>query len=187
MAHHTSFLALDPSKRSTGWAAFQIGSDKAQLGVLDKVASEATSRGGLYYQFFRELVQLRQVFGFTRVYAEEPVNLLPGSVATQSENIWISVGMGATLELFCEQEGLSLHWAHQARWRREFIGRMKRGTKSVDLKQYALDRCRQLGHTPRKSDDAEAFGVLTYGMLLDRITPPWLADETLRAPLAVAS
>lgn len=184
MSHHTSFLALDPSKRSTGWAAYQLGGDKAQLGVWDRVASEATSRGGLYYQFFRELARLRQVFPFTRIYAEEPVNLIPGSVQTQAENIWISVGMGATLELFCEQEGISLHWAHQARWRREFIGKMKRGTKSVDLKQYAIDRCKELGHTPRKSDDAEAFGVLTYGMMLDRVTPPWIATEVLQPMVA---
>ena len=46
-----------------------------------------------------------------------------------------------------------------------------------------IERCRQFGFTPRKNDEADAIGILTYAILLNGVTPPWLADETLRAPL----
>ena len=178
-----NYLALDLSKKSSGWAFHEEGSARPQHGVWTTIASEYTGRGQLYYQLFRELARLRRVMRFGKIFAEEPVNLIPNSVATTIENIWISVGMGAALELFCYQEGIKLEWVHQARWRREFLGRMPRGTKSVDLKAMAIERCRQLGFSPQRHDDAEALGVLTYGMLREHVPVPWMRDEVLRAAL----
>lgn len=167
-------LALDPSKRCTGWAFYGEGHNQAQHGVWDRIASEYSSRGSIYYALYKHLMEHHQVLRFTHVYAEEPLNLLPGTVQTQAENIWISVGMGAVIEMFCHTMNLKLSWVHQARWRRDFIGRMPRGTKSPDLKQFAMERARQLGFSPRKHDEAEAIGVLTYGCALERIRMPWL-------------
>jgi hypothetical protein len=178
-------LALDLSKRSAGWAFYEEGAGQAHHGVWDRLGSEHTGRGQLYYKLFEQLTGHRKVFGFDRIYAEEPVNLIPNSVATTAENIWISVGMGAALELFAYNFGLKLVWVHQARWRRHFLGRMPRGTKSVDLKEYAKERCRQLGLKPLRHDDAEALGVLDYACDLERLSPPWSAQVVLR-PMAGA-
>jgi hypothetical protein len=176
-------LGLDLSKRSAGWAFFAEGSERIEHGVWTDLGSEFTSRGLLYYKTYARLHEHRQLFGFDTIYAEEPVNLVPGSVATTIENIWISVGMAATVELFAQSFGIRLTWVHQARWRRHFLGRMPRRTKSPDLKQYAIERCRQLGFTPKRHDDAEAIGVVDYACELERIAAPWRAGEVLRPAL----
>lgn len=169
-------FALDPSKRSTGWAFYAAGTERPFHGIWDRLASEYTSRGSLYYALYKSLMDAHSTFGFEAIYAEEPLNLLPNSVATQAENIWASVGMGATIEMFAHTMGIKLRWVHQARWRREFIGRMPRATKSPDLKEMALARCKQLGLRPQKHDDAEALGILTYGCQVERVFLPWLSQ-----------
>jgi len=176
-------LALDPSKRNCGWAYFAEGSATAQHGVWDQLGSEYTGRGRLFYSYFAALAEHRKVLPFDRVHAEEPINLVPGTVATTAENVWIAVGMAATLELFCESFGVSLEWVHQATWRRHFLGKMPRRTKSPDLKAYAMERARQLGFSPRRHDEAEALGILDHALERLRIAAPWRVDEVLRPPL----
>lgn len=167
-------FTLDPSKRSTGWAFYASGDERPFNGVWDRIASEYSTRGGIYYALYALLLDAHSTFKFDAIYAEEPINLIPNAVATQAENIWISVGMGATVELFCHTMNVKLRWVHQARWRREFLGRMPRATRSADLKDMALARCRQLGLKPNKHDDAEALGVLTYACQVERVFMPWL-------------
>ena len=48
-------------------------------------------------------------------------------------------------------------------------------------------RAKQVGFSVRKDDEAAAIGLLTYSLLFhEHVTPPWIADEVLRAPLQVA-
>lgn len=177
----TKILALDLSKRSTGWAFYAAGAEKPFNGVWDRIASEYSSRGSIYYNIYKALLDTHTLFKFEQVFAEEPLNLIPNSVATTAENIWISVGMAATVELFCHTMGVRLTWVHQARWRREFLGRMPRATKSADLKEMALARCRSLGLKPLRHDDAEALGILTYACQRERVFMPWMAQLPVAA------
>ena len=55
------------------------------------------------------------------------------------------------------------------------------------LKAATMERCRQLGMKPRNDDEADAIGILTYGLLLNGVTPPWIANEVLRPALGGAS
>lgn len=181
-----NILALDLSKRSTGWAYYGQGGNTAQHGVWTRLGSEYTSRGGLFYNLYKTLLEHRQVMPFDMIYAEQPVNLIPNSVATTAENVWIAVGMAATVELFAHSFGVPLNWIHQARWRREFLGRMPRAVKSSQLKDYAMERARQLGFRPQRHDDAEAIGILTYALQIERQPCPWVADEVLRQALGAA-
>jgi hypothetical protein len=183
----TGFLSLDLSKRSTGWAYFADGAERPYSGVWDRMGSEYTTRGQLFYALYAELLNHHKIMPVGKIYAEEPLNLIPNSVATTAENVWIAVGMACTVELFAHTMDIKLAWVHQARWRREFLGKMPRGTKSVDLKAFAMERCRQLGLKPQKHDDAEALGILTWGLLVSGVTPPWLANEVLRQPLSAGS
>jgi hypothetical protein len=57
--------------------------------------------------------------------------------------------------------------------------------KSKALKDYTMERCRQLGLKPRSHDEADAIGLLDYCLHMKGVTPPWAADEVLRAPLGV--
>lgn len=172
----TKILALDPSKRNSGWAFYGAGDEKPYHGVWDRIASEYSSRGSIYYNTYKALLDAHSLFKFEQVFAEEPINLLPGTVATQAENIWTAIGMGASIELFCHTMGIRLTWVPMARWRRDFLGRMPRGTRSTDLKQMALERCHQLGLRPQRHDDAEALGILTYACLRERVFMPWMAQ-----------
>lgn len=178
-----NILALDISKRSTGWAWFAEGADRARHGVWDRLGSEYTSRGQLFYAFYGQLLDHRRAMPFERVAAEEPVNLIPNSVQTNAESVWIAVGMGATLELFCHSFKVRLEWVHQATWRRHFLGRMPRATKSASLKALAMERARQLGFSPHRHDEAEALGILDHALERLRIPVPWRAEEVLRPPL----
>lgn len=175
-------LALDPSKRATGWACYEPGWETARFGTWDRLGSEFTSRGDLFYALYKALYDHRLIVGIDKIFAEEPVNLIPGGVATTAENVWIAVGMAATIELFAASFGVRLQWVHQAKWRRHFLGRMGR-QKSKDLKDYALERARQLGFRPRRHDEADALGVLDYAMDFERLDAPWRTDEVLRQPL----
>jgi hypothetical protein len=216
-------LTLDISKRSTGWAWYDVeravklaaahaalpddgsccddtcGPDCRCLchqdwvpasstmhGVWDRLGSEFTTRGQLYYALYKALTDHVQLMPVDKIYAEEPVNLIPNGVATTAENIWISVGMAATVELFAHTRGIRLTWVHQARWRREFLGKMPRGTKSPDLKALAVERARQLGFKPQRHDDAEAIGILDYACKVEHMPAPWRADEVLRPMLTGA-
>jgi len=71
-----------------------------------------------------------------------------------------------------------------ATWRRHFLGKMPRATKSAELKDLAMQRCRQLGFKPAKHDEAEAIGLLDYACDQLQIVPYW--NQVLRAPLGVA-
>ena len=67
-----------------------------------------------------------------------------------------------------------------ASWRRHFIGKMPRGTKSKEWKDYAKERCLQYGWSVRTDDESDALGLLDYGCELRGIVPPWRTDEVLR-------
>lgn len=177
-----NYLAIDPSKRSCGWAYFADGAERAQHGTWT-LGGEFTSRGQLYYKFYATLLEHRKLFPFDRINAEEPVNLLPGFKGTSADNIWISVGMAATLEMFCHTFRIRLEWVPPQSWRRHFIGKMPRGSKSKDLKDYAIERARQLGFSPRRHDEAEALGILDHMLERAKVMPPWRADEVLRPAL----
>ena len=79
-------------------------------------------------------------------------------------------------------------------WRTDFCGRgetqmIKREARRAQssardpLKAAVMERCRQLGMKPQNDDEGDAIGILTYGLLVNGVTPPWLKDEVLRAPL----
>jgi hypothetical protein len=56
---------------------------------------------------------------------------------------------------FAEAIGCRWRSVPIAAWRRHWIGKMPRGTKSPDLKRMAMLRCRELGFEVIKHDEAE--------------------------------
>ena len=81
-------------------------------------------------------------------------------------------------------------------WRTEFCGRdetqmIRRAARQAQksardpLKAAVMERCRLLGLSPQNDDEGDAIGILTYAILTNGMTPPWLADETLR-PITLA-
>jgi len=199
-----SYLALDLSKSSTGWALWNPAWDRPRFGHW-QLGSEWTTEGGVYAKLHRNLSDLHKVCAFTNLYFEEPIN--PGHLTgnTSIATIWLLSGLAAHAQSFGHIKRCRIVKAvNVERWRKDFIGDMvvrevKAGTRrkrkagdtkasSTDqLKKLVIERCRQLGFAPRKNDEADALGILTYAVLLDGVTPPWLSAETLRAPLLGAA
>lgn len=190
-----NILALDLSKTCTGWAIWQEGWEKPRYGHW-VLGSEETLNGQVYEKLAEYLQEQHSVMNFQYVYAEKKINpdYLRGH--TNIDTLTILCGIAEHLKYFCRvyrstgsfPGGIRrLHEINVSSWRSDFIGKQKRGTKKATLKALTMERCRQLGFRPRKEDEADALGLLTYAILSNGITPPWLADEVLRPPLGRAS
>lgn len=183
----STILAMDLSKRSTGWALWSPEMSKPVSGTWS-LGSELTSAGRSFLRLHQCMNDLYQIHPFEIVIYEEPLNLGPGAGVTNKDTIFALMGLAAHVDSYCEAKGVrKVRSVNQSSWRRHFIGSMKRGTKTKQLKEYAMERCAQLGMTPQKHDEAEAIGVLDYMCEMERITPPWRAHEVLRQPLGSAA
>lgn len=174
------------SKRSTGFALWTVGQSAPVSGIWS-LGSEYTSAGTTFLKLHQSMNDLYSVSPFDIVIYEEPLNLDSGKLLTNKETTFCLMGLATHVDSFCEAKNVRKYRSvNQSSWRSHFIGRMKRGTKSPDLKAFAMERCRQLGLRPQKHDDAEAIGILDYMCEMEGITPPWRADEVLRPPLGMA-
>lgn len=179
-------LGLDPSKRAMGWALWAPG-DQIASGIWE-LGSELTSRGTVFARLHENMMALHRLGPIEAVFYEDIVNIVPGSpVPTNKDSILLAAGIAAHIESFGEAMGFRIIRAvHQAKWRRHFLGKMPRGTRSTDLKAMAMERARQLGFKPVKHDQAEAIGILDYACDALGLSAPWRADEVLRPPLGLA-
>lgn len=179
----SGFLALDLSKRSTGFAIWQEGWETARYGHF-VLGSEYTSNGRTYAKLHERMSELYQVCRFDRLFFEEPIHPAQLTGHTNVDTLRVLAGLAAHAESFGEVMGCrTIMRINVSSWRGPFIGPQKRGTKRTTLKELTMERARQLGFRPRKDDEADAIGILTHCILLSGITPPWLLAETLRPPL----
>lgn len=183
-----TILALDLSKRRAGWATWTPGTQMPRFGHW-VLGSEYTSDGGVYLKLHRELDALHKVFSIEAVYVEQPLTQIMLKGHTNVDVLRILAGIAAHVHSFAEARGWrGPHEINNTSWRRGFIGPQKRGTKRQTLKTLTIERCRQLGLSPRCDDEADALGVLDYALdFHEHITPPWRADEVLRPPLGVST
>lgn len=195
-------IALDLSKRSTGWAAWQPGWDAPRFGQW-VLGSEYTSDGQTFAKLHQRLSEVRQVVcRFDTVAMETPITPSQLQGFTTIQTIRLAIGLAAHAQSFAYAMGCRpVTEVNVASWRPDFIGKIedqrvksevrrkrKAGDKKVsgrdELKYLTMLRCQQLGLSPRTNDEADAIGILTYCLLSNDITPPWLKDEVLR-PLLV--
>lgn len=179
-------LALDLSKRSAGWAAWGPDDGVVASGTW-VLGSEFTPKGRVFARLHEEMSAINALGAIDHIFYEKPLNLGPEAGNTSADTINILVGLAMHAESWGEAMGVRLIAdVHMATWRRFFLGKMPRATRTDELKQYAMSRCRQLGFKPIKHDQAEALGILDFGCEQLGITPPWRAGEVLRAPLVAA-
>ena len=169
-----------------------------------KLKYEFGSYGDSYLKLHRCLRDLYSIEPFDRLYFEEPIN--PGQLQgnTTIDTIGLAFGLATHAQSFAAAKRCRIVKAiNVGSWRKDFLGdmivrevnagirrRRKAGEKvsaTDQLKKLCIERCRSLGLDPRSNDEADAIGILTYAVLLDGKTPPWLADEVLRAPIGIAS
>lgn len=203
------YAAFDLSKSSTGWACWQEGWEKPVYGSV-QLGSVYTSRGQTFIKLHTVMDDLHAgLTPFEFLFMEAPINHMMVNKGAQSsttaENVRIALGLAA----HCESFG----YAREARriieytpdsWRPDFIGRIESSAAKADarrdkkagnskasardtLKALTIARCRQLDLNPKNDDEADAIGILTYGIISSGVQPPWLSDEVLREPLVVSA
>lgn len=173
-------IALDLSKRSTGYAVWAPNMSKPLYGSW-VLGSEFTSDGRTYAKLLQNLSDQHKLTRFEAVFYEQPLRPEVLQGFTNIDTLRVLSGLAAITEYFAYGVGLRLCQAvPMASWRRHFIGRMPRGTKSKDWKQYAKERCAHYGWKVRTDDESDALGLLDYGCEQRGITPPWREHEILR-------
>jgi hypothetical protein len=181
------FLALDQSKKRTGWAFFREGLDRPLTGHF-KLGDELTPPGTVFARLHMELSALRKTLGFESLIYERPVDPQNFGRETPFHIPFVLIGIAAHIDSYCAATGVRrCAWAHAATWRRHFIGSMPRGTKKAALKDFVGQRCRELGMKPRNDDEADACGILDYDLHLANITPPWRRENILTQQLGAVA
>jgi hypothetical protein len=179
-------LALDLSKRSTGWACASVTDAKPSYGHW-VLGSEFTSNGRVFGKLHQNMSELNGLGRIDCVFYEDAINILPGAQHTNVHAIKLASGLIAHAESWGEAMGCRIVRAvNMATWRRSFFGNIGRKHGRSDLKDYAMERARQLGCTPRNDDEADAIGILDYAIESLGHVPVWRANEVLRPPLVRA-
>lgn len=184
-----AYLALDLSKRSSGWAWWAPGHDLPVCGTWE-LGSEITSPGRVFLRLHQHLNDIHTVTPLDAVTYEQPLNLGAASKFTNADSDRLLVGLAAHVQSYCEAKGIRhCRPVSQVTWRKHFLPAFKRGTRTPDLKQMAMDACRALGIEPRRHDAAEAVGILDHALFLAGVEVPWraaAAGELFEAGRAVA-
>lgn len=166
-------IGLDLSKSSTGWAVWGIGDARAASGHW-QLGSELTSNGMVFARLHERLTDLNRLGAIDAVFYEDAIDARALSGHTNIQTLKLASGLGAHAESWGEAMGCRvIRGVNQVTWRKHFIGSMRRGTKSVDLKEFAMRRAREYGFKPQKHDEAEAIGILSYACDALGLTPPW--------------
>ena len=178
-------LALDISKSSCGWAVLPEGAGRPLYGHW-QLGSEFTSDGRACMKLHQMLTDLHKVVPFNHLYFEQALTMAQKDGASSAHSD-VLIKLIGHAESFADAYALrTCLGIHMASWRRHFIGKMARGTKRKELKEYAMERCRQLGFRPRNDDESDALGLLDYACDLRGFTPAWRINEALRPPLTGA-
>ena len=193
-------LAIDPSKKSAGWACFSLGDARPTYGHWE-LASEFTSEGKLYCNMQQNIFDLHKLGAISHIFIEDAFTV---ALRAGNNNIqWLKdiSGLIAHVKSLAEAMGCrQIREVPLETWRAHFIGgtevksakqaarlesklRAKKVSASNALKELVIIRCEQLGLSPKVSDEADALGILDYACDWHGITPPWRRDEILRPPL----
>lgn len=177
-------LALDMSKRNTGWAAWDGESPRPVSGSFE-LGSAITDDGLTFARVHGKLADLRMVVDFDIIYVEEPMQPQAMNGTTTFNTLFPLYNIvGHVMSYAAATRIRRVHLANQSSWRAHFLRGMKRTKgQKADLKSLAQDKCRELGLTFRSHDEAEALGILDYACRQEGLTPPWRGHETLFATM----
>ncbi len=177
-------LALDLSKRSTGWACFSETDERPIFGHW-QLGSEYTSLGKTFLNLHQNVYDLHKLGEISHLFYEDSLLQLSNG-GSNPETLRVLGGLCMHVESIGEALGVRVIRAvHQATWRKHFIGRgtSRSKYKKFDLKAMSRERCEQFGFKTKNDDEADAIGVLDYACDYQGIIPPWRRDEVFRPEL----
>lgn len=177
-------LALDLSKRSTGFARHASGDAKPRHGVW-QLGGQFTGMGDVFLKVHRCLAD-ECVFGKPDLIAyEEPLLLGPAAGNTTADTQKLLIGLAMHVESFCAAKNIPCRPISLAQWRRWFTPELQKPhikndlgvtikNPSYDPKGDVIRRCKQLGLAPESDNDADALGILSYARALEKVVMPWM-------------
>lgn len=181
-----TFLALDLSVKSAGFAIWSEGQAKPACGTWE-LAPSVDWAARAYVRLHRNLLDLHRLSPIDHLAFEEPIPPAKLKGFTNIDTLASAAGLAAHAMSFSEALGITWRSVNLASWRRHFLGKLPRGTKTPDLKAMAMRRCRELGFDVQKHDAAEACGLLDYHLSIEGIVPPWRATFVLEREYAPAT
>ena len=171
---------------SSNWRVFDDGASSIAHGAW-RLKSEWTREGEPHATLHKRLAVLHKATGFQHILFERALSPEQrGGASNEANDILVEL-IGHVKSFHFAYRLRTLLGIHRASWQKEFIGSQKRGTKRQTITDLYELRAQQLGFRFRKVDEAAAIGILTYGLLTRGITPPWIAQETLRPMLVGAA
>jgi hypothetical protein len=181
-----SFLALDLSIRSTGFAWWKEGLAQPVCGTWE-LAPHIKYAARAFVRLHRRLLDLHDNNQIDDIVFEEavPAHKLHGN--SNAVTIAAAAGLAAHVMSFGEAIGANWRPVSIGAWRRHFIGSMPRGTKTPEWKHLAMTRCREFGIEVLRHDAAEAFGMLDYQLSIEGIIPPWRQANILQRQMRPAT
>src|SRR3546814_17215444 len=98
---------LDLSKRSTGWALWEQGSDSARFGTW-VLGSEYTSRGATYRKLRQHVADLSRLVTIEHIFFEEPLRPEQLQGHTNIDSLRVLTGLAAMAACLGEELGCRL-------------------------------------------------------------------------------
>lgn len=150
----------------TGIALWRDGTDAPTLMTV-RLPSDPGCVGRPMEKLRQTLADLHTLEPITHLWFE--ATILPGKTTPQT--VFKLCALAGMAEWFAHRIGAACRQVEQQRWRKHFIGR---GTgKSEELKRLAMEAARLRGWDPANDHEADAAGVLDFGLACFNIATPW--------------
>lgn len=166
-----AYLGLDLST-NTGWATWALGEPRPHLGTLKLARRDPDELAPDFERLRVHLSSLHAIDPITHVWYEAPIMMPTDKIGT----LRLLLGLANMVEWWSYKLGIPCRQALMGDWRKHFLG-FSTGGRDF-LKKKALEECKGRGWPAKTHDEAEAAGVLDYGLSCIRVRPPW-RDEHL--------
>jgi hypothetical protein len=164
---------------ATGIAIWRDGTAAPSLMTV-QLPSDPGEVGRPAERLRRTLADLHAVEPITHLFFE--ATILPGKTTPQT--VYKLCALAGMAEWFAFRVGAACRQVDQQSWRKHFIGR---GTgRSDELKRLAKEAAVLRGWNPANDHEADAAGVLDYGLACFNISPPWRDAHLLASARKVA-
>lgn len=151
----------------TGYGRWSRGDDAPRMGsiTIDRRDPALFAHGN---ESLRKLL--------SRLHAEDPIEglFVEGLIKRRVDTLpklKLLIGLYTMAEWWAHKLEIPFREVHMDDWRKHFIGVAKGGRDF--LKKKAVAECKSRGWSVKSDDEADAAGVLDFGLACFGVTPPW--------------
>lgn len=161
-----TYLGLDLATK-TGWATWTPGEARPHTGTLRLPRWNPDELAPDFERLRRHLSDMHAASPIAAVWYEAPIMRGVDKLRT----LQLLLGLANMTEWWCYKVGVPCRQAEMRDWRKHFLGTSTGGRDA--LKKAAKDACALRGWPVTGDDEADAAGVLDYGLACFGIDVPW--------------